>query len=161
MKAKVTSQRGFTLIELMVVVVIIAILASIAVPNYKTYVTRSKITEAISKLSESRVRMEQYFLDNRSYMNPNGGANVLGCTNQGDLVTAFTDAKNFTFTCSVLTANTYVISAIGIAGQGTDGFTYTIDQSNVKASVITYPASDSGWSTPTTNCWTTKIGGIC
>ena len=49
--------RGFTLIELMIVVGIIAILASIAIPSYSDYVRRSRITEAVSALSGMRVRI--------------------------------------------------------------------------------------------------------
>ena len=62
-----TRARGFTLIELMIVVGIMAILASIAIPSYSEYVRRSRITEAVSALSGMRVKMEQYFQDNRTY----------------------------------------------------------------------------------------------
>ena len=54
--------RGFTLIELMVTVAIAAILASVSIPMYRDYVLRSRIIDATSKLSDFRVRMEQYFM---------------------------------------------------------------------------------------------------
>lgn len=162
MKAEMKGQRGFTLIELMVTVAIVAILASIAIPSYSSYVTRGKITEAISKLSEGRVRLEQWFQDNRSYLNPAGGANVLGCTVAGDAITQFTDAKYFTYSCTILTQNTYVLTATGDAGQGMDGFSYTVSETNAKTSTITAPATNKGWATPNpNNCWTSKKGGSC
>ena len=58
---------GFTLIELMVVCAIVAILAAIAIPAYSDYIKRSHIIEATSRLSDLRVRLEQFFLDNRTY----------------------------------------------------------------------------------------------
>ena len=147
------AQRGFSLIELMVVVAIVAILAAIAIPMYGDYVTRSKITEAMSNLSDGRVRMEQFFQDNRTYV---GG---LGCAAAGAAIT-FSGSRYFTYACTVLTANTYTLTATGVAAQGMGGFSYTIDQANAKASVMAAPATTNGWANNAA-CWATKKGGVC
>ena len=140
--------KGFTLIELMIVVAIIAILASIALPSYNDYVTRSKITEATSQLADLRVKMEQWYQDNRTYIggpcSPVAGAGV----------------KYFTFSCPAgqPTLTTFQIQAVGgiAAGDQTmSGFVYTIDQNNAKAS--TGPA---GWA-PNATCWIARKGGLC
>ena len=60
--------RGFTLLEMMIVVAIVGILAAIAIPNYSDYVKRGKIIEATQRLSEARTKLEQWFLDNRTYV---------------------------------------------------------------------------------------------
>jgi len=62
--------RGFTLLEVMITVAIVGILAAIALPSYADYVTRGRITEATTGLSNLRQLSEQYFLDNRSYSVP-------------------------------------------------------------------------------------------
>jgi len=54
-------QRGFTIIELMIAVAIIAILAAIALPAYNDYIQRGKLTEAFTGLADFRVRMEQFY----------------------------------------------------------------------------------------------------
>ena len=58
---------GFTLIELMITIVVVAILAAIAVPSYIQYIQRGKISEAVSNLSGARLQLEKYFADNRMY----------------------------------------------------------------------------------------------
>lgn len=68
------SMRGFTLIEIMIVVAIIGALAAIAIPMYNDYVVKARINEAVGGLSDLRVKMEQFFQDNRTY----AGACVAG-----------------------------------------------------------------------------------
>ncbi|MDR0247243.1 MAG: prepilin-type N-terminal cleavage/methylation domain-containing protein, partial [Burkholderiales bacterium] len=59
--------QGFTLIEMMIVVAIIGILAALAVPSYIDHVRRGAIPEGLAGLSNEKVRMEQFFMDNRAY----------------------------------------------------------------------------------------------
>lgn len=59
--------RGFTLIELMVAVVIVGILAAIAYPSYKTYILKGHRSSAQAFLMDAAQRQQQYFLDNRTY----------------------------------------------------------------------------------------------
>ena len=59
--------RGFTLIELMIVVAIIAILATIAFPAYSRYLARSHVSAAQAYLMNLAQRQQQYLLDNRDY----------------------------------------------------------------------------------------------
>ncbi len=135
--------EGFTLIELMVTVAIIAILASIAIPSYLDYVLRSKIPEATAGLAAKRVQLETYFDNHRTYNDPNDPFNC---------ATGSTD--NFIFSCTVQNATQYTIQA---RGQGSmAGFTYTLDQSNNRASTITR----SGWS-DNPNCWAIRREGSC
>lgn len=143
------AQKGFTLVELMIVVVIIGILASVAFPAYQDYVTRSKIPDATSALAAKRVNMEQWFQDNRTYV---GGP---GCT--ADTTTS----KYFTFACAAAaTATTYAITATGVAAQGMGGFSYTINESNTMSSTIAAPAPTQ-WRGAQATCWITKTGGVC
>jgi type IV pilus assembly protein PilE len=60
-------RRGFTLIELMVVVAIVAILASVAIPSYQTYVMRGNRTDGITPLQSTMNAQERYYTDNRTY----------------------------------------------------------------------------------------------
>ena len=67
---------GFTLIEVMIVVVIVGILAAIALPSYSEYITRSRIIDGTTKLGDFRAQMEKYFLDNRTYLDAGGNCGV-------------------------------------------------------------------------------------
>jgi type IV pilus assembly protein PilE len=141
-------RSGFSMIELLVAVAIVAILGAIALPAYRDYVTRGKLAEAYSLLSAQRVKMEQYYQDVRDYTN--------AC--QANTVATPANGSYFGLTCGNLSANTYTITAAGLGGSGVTGFSFTIDQSNNKATA----AVAAGWSTPTpNNCWIRAKGGQC
>ena len=131
-------QKGFTLVEVMIVVVIVGILAAVALPNYTDYVTRGRIPDATSNLASMRVQMEQYYQDNRTY----------ACT-------ALPTSQYFTFTCATV-GTTYTLTATGTGPMA--GFVYTINELNAKAT--TGAPAATGWTSNLT-CWVTKKGGGC
>ena len=142
------TQSGFTLIELMMALVVVAILTAIALPSYTKYVIRGKVPDATANLATKRVQMEQWFQDNRTYI---GAPACVADTTSSP--------KNFDFSCPVQTATTYTLQAAGKSTMA--GFTYTVDQSNVKTSAFASPAP-SGWVAATpNNCWVTNVGGVC
>lgn len=81
-------QRGVTLIELMTVIVIIAILASIAVPSYRNYLLRAQRTEATTALLRVQAAQEKFYLQNNAYTDdvdgaPPAGLGLLAVTERG------------------------------------------------------------------------------
>src|ERR1700720_2533642 len=60
-------QKGFTLIELMIVVAIIGILAAIAIPAYQNYTIRSQVTEGVSLAAGLQTGFEEYFANNGKF----------------------------------------------------------------------------------------------
>jgi type IV pilus assembly protein PilE len=128
--------NGFTLVELMIVVAIIGILASVGYPAYTDHVTQGKLLDATSGLSDGRIKMEQFFQDNRTYI---GG-------------TCPSATQYFRFVCSNLSTTTYTITATGIP-TNLSSFSYTINELNTKTSATT-------WGDGAT-CWITKRGMTC
>ena len=61
MKNQRTSQQGFTLIELMIVIAIVGILAAIALPAYQDYTIRSKMSEPIAALAEAKTSIAEFY----------------------------------------------------------------------------------------------------
>jgi type IV pilus assembly protein PilE len=135
--------NGFTLIEVMIVVAIIAILTSVALPSYTDYNRRATVPEATTALADHRNKMEQFFLDNRNY----------GATNCG---IANSSLKYYDVSCVIVGAGTgYTATATGKLTA--TGFVFTVNQSNVQRTTG-LPAS---WTTPTlpVDRWVTKKGG--
>jgi type IV pilus assembly protein PilE len=131
------TQKGFTLVELMIVVVIIGILAGIGIPSYRDYVIRGKLVEGTSTLSDGRIKIEQFFQDNRTYV---GG-------------TCPAATENFTYDCNTpaATTTTYTITATGIGSLS--AYSYTINQANTKTSA-------TPWGNGAT-CWIMSKGDTC
>jgi len=147
-------QRGFTIIELLIVIAIIAILAAIALPAYNDYTQRAKITEAFSALSDFRVRMEQFYQDNRRY----DGAGLGNCGATAP------NSRYFTFGCLAVTVapattpQAYTVTATGIANEALTNFVYTLNENNVRATTTV----GTGWSgAPNAACWVRRKDGSC
>ena len=129
--------RGFTLIEVMITVAIVAILSAIALPAYTAYIQRSRVPPALDALSALATRMEQRFQDTGSYT----------CTD------ALGDAGDFGIACEAgEDGQSYTATATGSGP--VDGYTYTINHLGVRATT----AHPKG--VPETSCWSMK-GSTC
>jgi len=101
--------RGFTLIELVVVMAIIAILAAVAIPNYSEYIQRGQRSEAKAILLQAAQWMERFRTENNRYdQNLAGTATSLPA---GLAQSPATGAVRYNIALPTLTANTYVITA--------------------------------------------------
>jgi type IV pilus assembly protein PilE len=137
-------QRGLTLIELMVVLAVVAIVSALAYPGYREHVLRSQLGDAVGALGESRVQMEQYFLDQRSYSGGSCASHSVG---------------SFTLNCPTTPgASSYTLVATG-SGLAA-GFVYTLDQHGSQRTTGLPSAWGSvpagGW-----RCWITRRGETC
>ncbi|MEO6928130.1 MAG: type IV pilin protein [Casimicrobiaceae bacterium] len=136
--------RGFTLIEMLIVVVLVGVLAAIALPSYFQYVQRSKIIEATTGLSNMRTKFEQFFLDNRTY--------VGACAQYKANIQA--QIKAFVLDCPTETASAYTLTATGDPSNAMDAsFVYSVNEQDVKTSAGPYGSSAS--------CWVTRKDGTC
>jgi type IV pilus assembly protein PilE len=136
------TQRGFTLIEVMITVAIVGILAAVAVPAYQDYVVRGRLSEAFTALGAAQPAAEQFWSNRRTYAGFDGTSGFPGAT------------ANFGYALSGASASAYTITATGAGKMA--GFVYTIDQNGNRATTGTPP----GWGT-SANCWVDHKGGAC
>jgi prepilin-type N-terminal cleavage/methylation domain-containing protein len=141
--------RGFTLIEVMVTVAIVAILAAVALPSYRDHVLRGLLIDAATGLSTFRAEMERHFQDNRTY------ESVGSITSPCEVAAAQRTVGNFVISCVAgPAAAAYTLQAVGTGPVA--GFAFTVNQRDERAT----SAAPDGWGTCMTK-WVLKRGQPC
>ena len=146
--AQARADAGFTLIELMIAVAIVAVIAGVAYPQYTEYVKRSRLAEATGVLTTTRVRLEQFFQDNRNY-----GSTAAAC---GVVLPA---AQFFSLNCdwgAGGTSQSYLLTVTGLSTAGMGGYTFTVDHNNAQRTTAFPDAA-----VLPVNCWLRRKGDTC
>ena len=111
---------GYTLIEIMVVIAILAIVAAIAIPSYTGYISTSREGGARANLEPLRLALEDFWLDNSTYdFDGSGGPwtwDPAGVQTLGALWQPDGDDDNYVYTVSVSGANSFTITATHVDG---------------------------------------------
>lgn len=110
-------QRGFTLVELMIAMGVLAVVAAIAIPAYNGYIAESRKTEGWNNLAAIKLAQEEYFLENNRYFPDTDGATVSTTANTLSAYwqpnETIDNDRNFNYSVYTSSGNDYTATAIG------------------------------------------------
>ena len=130
------TERGFTLVELMVVVTVVAVLAAIAIPTYQAYTVRSRISEALAMMGACKTAVTDY-LASKAALPPD--LDAAGCADYaGTQYVAGIDVVDGTITMTMATS-----SRLGAASGGSVKLTPSLSASNMISAWTCAPGDSS------------------
>ncbi len=129
--------HGFTLIELMIVVVIVGILAGVAYPSFREQSRRSARAEARAALLDASSRQEQFLLDNKSYTATLSNLQVASATETGKYAVSVDGA---TAGCPIARCYSLRATPQGSQAEDTSCSELTLNSSGIKSATGTLPA---------------------
>ncbi|ENS8064103.1 prepilin-type N-terminal cleavage/methylation domain-containing protein, partial [Neisseria gonorrhoeae] len=100
-----TLQKGFTLIELMIVIAIVGILAAVALPAYQDYTARAQVSEAILLAEGQKSAVTEYYLNNGKWPADNGAAGVASASKIIGKYVKQVEVKNGVVTAQMASSN--------------------------------------------------------
>lgn len=126
--------RGFTLVELLITVALVAILTAIAYPSYQAYIKRSHRSSAQSLMMDLANREQQYLLDNRAFLG--GGASAVTTLLSGAVPAEVSRFYDVTITATLGPPPTYEVKATPRTGTVMAGEApFTLDQDGTRLPV--------------------------
>ncbi|HGG9782317.1 TPA: pilin [Neisseria meningitidis] len=100
-----TLQKGFTLIELMIVIAIVGILAAVALPAYQDYTARAQVSEAILLAEGQKSAVTEYYLNHGEWPGNNSDAGVASSTDIKGKYVQSVEVKNGVVTATMASSN--------------------------------------------------------
>lgn len=140
----VKKQKGYSLLEILVVLAIIGILAAIALPNYGSYVDRGRLTTAQSDLISLSLSLENQYQRILSYP-------TTDFTDTAELQAAFSnwkpasDSSYISFSTESSSASSYTLKATGTSSSGIDGCVISFTSAGVKSISSCAEFSSGDW----------------
>jgi len=134
--------KGFTLVELMIVVAIIGLVSAIAFPSFDAYMKKGRRTDALHELARLADLQERFYPQGNTYSNSLSGLGT------GLVDPHITPGGNYSITTTGGVAG-FVLTAVAIAGQANDDDCKTLTLNSIDQRT----ATDSGGGDSTSKCW--------